>query len=69
MIGFVGYMHRAGEVDPMADMFIEPGEAPNPEHLIETSSVASIHYGRIVRVISRSMLGDGDRAMLLKEYM
>ena len=34
MIGFAGYMHRAGGVDPMADMVIEPGEEPNPEHLI-----------------------------------
>ncbi|MCY4313842.1 MAG: type IV toxin-antitoxin system AbiEi family antitoxin [Gammaproteobacteria bacterium] len=68
VIDLVGYMHRAGGVDRVADMLIELSEEIDPERLVEASSAASILWAQRLGYLLEHV-GAGDRAVLLKKHV
>ena len=64
----VGYMHRAGGVDRVANVLSELGESIDPERLVAASGTASILWAQRLGYLLEHV-GAGDKAALLKEHV
>lgn len=67
-LDLVGYMHRAGGLDRVADVLSELGEVVDPERLIDASRSASILWAQRLGYLLEHV-GAGDRAAALKMHV